>query len=153
MIGHCLSGHGVGIRMILDLHQQRLSVVRRAATRRLQALNHRHDALQSPEILFRDQCFRRLYMESVGIEIADQGLEPPRIDTWLALVLLQRVDVMVQLLVDLATDVSAQQDREYLQQGADRGARAPAGVCLGVVQHLPVQEFDAQEGAHAFAQR
>ena len=86
-------------------------------------------------------------------EVADEALETLAVDAGLALVALQHVDVVVQLFLDFAADVAAQQDCEYLEQRADRGARRPARVGLGVVQHLPVQEFKAQEGAHAFAQR
>jgi hypothetical protein len=76
----------------------------------------------------------------------------PRLSTRLRMSVSRRL-VVIQLFLDFAANVAAQQDCEYLDQCADRGACCPARIGLGVVQHLPVQELEAQESAHPFAQR
>ena len=86
-------------------------------------------------------------------KILHKSVQPARIDAGHRLVALQCRKLEVQFLVYLATNIAAGENSENFKQRGNSRARTPVGFLIVVVQHLLIQEFEAQECAHAFTER
>ena len=76
-----------------------------------------------------------------------------RVDARAMLELVQQSQMALELLEHVAAHIAAGQDRQDVEQTADRGASPPGTVLLAVIDRLRVQEVQAQEGAHALVER
>src|SRR6202041_1006654 len=85
-------------------------------------------------------------------EVRHQGLQAPRVDAGLGLVLLEYVDMTLELFQYVAARVASRRNRQDLEQACDRSAGTPGIGRLGVIRSLGVEKFQAQEGPHALVE-
>ncbi len=67
--------------------------------------------------------------------------------------LLQILDLHIQLFVYITAQIASGEDRHDFEQTGGCGTGCPVGIKLAVVEHLLIQQFQAQKCAHALIKR
>ena len=86
------------------------------------------------------------------LEVAQHALQADLIDAGQVLVPVIHGDLALEFLQHVATDITTAEDRNDVEHAGDGRPAAPLGGLLEVEAELLVQEFEAQEGPHPFAE-